>query len=365
MAGAGSSRPRAGSPPPWVEQRCIAFARVHGLQLVARADGHSYGGYSSFPGLVVDVSRMSGVQVAGHAGIATIGAGARLIDIYHTVGAAGIVLPGGSCPTVGIAGLALGGGIGVFGRAYGLTCDNIESLQVVTADGKLRTVSAAYDPDLYWASRGGGGGNFGIATSFTFTVHPIPQVSLFTLTWPWAAAGIVLAAWQQWSPRAPDELWSNCQLLSSGGSGLTLRATGVFAGTPPACTSALAACQQVPSAGGGMVFDPYGGAIGRVAPSATAFVHRTAIAAVEYSVNWASGMSHGMINAGAGWLSKAQSDLAPCSTGSFVNYIDPTLHGWQEAYDGTNLARLVQVKRAVDPDDVFHFAQSVPTLLTS
>jgi FAD/FMN-containing dehydrogenase len=142
---------------------------------------------------------------------------------------------------VGIAGLALGGGIGVFGRAYGMTCDNIASLSIVTADGSLHHCSPTSDADLYWASRGGGGGNFGIVTSFTFTVHPIPAVTLFTLEWPWGEAPTVVDAWMRWIPSTPNELWSNCQLASNGtGSGGTLKVTGVFAGSTAACSSALA-----------------------------------------------------------------------------------------------------------------------------
>ncbi|HXR53800.1 MAG TPA: FAD-dependent oxidoreductase, partial [Acidimicrobiales bacterium] len=97
-------------------QRCVEFARQHGVPVAARSGGHSYGGYSLTSGLVIDVTQMSGITVASGNSTARIGAGARLIDIYDTLGTAGLLLPGGSCPTVGIAGLTLGGGIGVFGR---------------------------------------------------------------------------------------------------------------------------------------------------------------------------------------------------------------------------------------------------------
>jgi FAD/FMN-containing dehydrogenase len=222
-------------------QRCVAYARDHGVQLTARSGGHSYAGYSSCPGLVIDVSLLNAVAVQSGRQLATVGAGAQLIDVYSQLGASGLLLPGGSCPTVGIAGLALGGGIGVFGRAYGMTCDNIASLSIVTAEGSLRRCSPSSNSDLYWASRGGGGGNFGIVTSFTFTVHPIPSVTLFTLEWPWAEAATVLDSWMRWIPSTPNELWSNCQLASNGtASGGTLKVTGVFAGSTGACASALA-----------------------------------------------------------------------------------------------------------------------------
>ncbi len=106
------------------DQRCLAFAREHNVEVVARSGGHSYGGYSSCPGLVIDVTNMDQVSVDGAVGgagrkLATVGAGTVLIDAYSQLAAQGLLVPGGSCPTVGIAGLALGGGVGVFSRATG------------------------------------------------------------------------------------------------------------------------------------------------------------------------------------------------------------------------------------------------------
>ena len=151
-----------------------------------------------------------------------------------------MLVPGGSCPTVGISGLALGGGVGVLGRRYGLTADVLESLQVVTADARLLRADPASEPDLYWASRGGGGRNFGIVTSLEFATAPIPPLALFTLEYEWAAAGELLDAWAHWIARAPDELWSNCLLLSAGPSGLIARTTGVYTGEVAALSDLLA-----------------------------------------------------------------------------------------------------------------------------
>ncbi len=216
-------------------QRCVEFARTHGITPIPRCGGHSYGGYSTGAGLVIDVTPMHDVVVtgagstgaAGDAGggagnggtsapgaTAVVGAGTLLVDLYDQLSQAGVLVPGGSCPTVGISGLALGGGVGVVGRKYGLTCDVIESVQVVTADGRVLTCDAGTHEDLYWACRGGGGGNFGVVTSFTFRAAPIPELALFTLDWPWPAAADVLGAWLTWQHAAPDELWSNCQLSS-------------------------------------------------------------------------------------------------------------------------------------------------------
>ncbi|HEV2240126.1 MAG TPA: FAD-binding oxidoreductase, partial [Streptosporangiaceae bacterium] len=171
---------------------CVNFARAFRLPIAARSGGHGYGGWSSVSnGLVADVTPMSSFAVGtGPAGAGTVrvGAGTFLIDLYDDLSSRGLAIPGGSCPTVGIAGLTLGGGVGVLSRIYGLTSDNLVSVQIVTADGIVRTCDAQTNSDLFWACRGGGGGNFGIATSFTLRTHPLSQVVLFFLRWPWSVA---------------------------------------------------------------------------------------------------------------------------------------------------------------------------------
>ncbi|MEU7877085.1 FAD-binding oxidoreductase [Microbispora bryophytorum] len=214
---------------------CLAFARRYGVPVTSRSGGHSYAGWSTGSGLVVDVSPMNGVSSSG--GHATVGAGARLVDVYAKLAAHGVSIPAGSCPTVGVAGLTLGGGIGVVSRQYGLTCDALESLKVVTADGKVVTCSPSSHPDLYWASRGGGGGNFGVATSFTFRTHPTRSVTLFFLHWPWSKAAAVLKAWQAWAPAAPDAMWSNCHLDHD--PSLDVMVGGLYLGGRTACENLL------------------------------------------------------------------------------------------------------------------------------
>ena len=148
-------------------------------------------------------------MVNRRAGTATIGVGAALIDVYAALNRNGVTIPAGSCPSVGVGGHALGGGMGLVGRAFGLASDNIIAAQIVTADGKLRNVTAKSDPDLLWALRGGGGGNFGVVTHLQFRVHAIPSAaSWFIVNWPWSHASDALAAWLGWAPHAKDQLSS-------------------------------------------------------------------------------------------------------------------------------------------------------------
>ncbi|TDB86188.1 FAD-binding oxidoreductase [Actinomadura sp. KC216] len=189
---------------------CMAFATLQRIPVAVRCGGHSYAGWSTGTGLVIDVSPMDTVKRDG--GHAVVGAGTRLIDLYAGLAEHGVSVPAGSCPTVGVAGLTLGGGIGVASRAYGLSCDALASVQVVTADGRVLTCDGERNPDLFWACRGGGGGNFGAAVSFTFRTHEIGEVTPFSVRWSWADAAAVIRGWQRWAPSAPDEVWTSLRL---------------------------------------------------------------------------------------------------------------------------------------------------------
>jgi FAD/FMN-containing dehydrogenase len=199
-------------------QAVVRWARRFDVRVVARSGGHSYAGYSTTSeGVVVDLSRLRGVSVAG--GRARVGAGAQLIDVYSALARRGLLVPAGSCPSVGIAGLALGGGHGLSGRRFGLTSDNLLAATIVTADGRARRVDADTNEDLYWACRGGGGGNFGVVTSLTLQAHRARGASWFFVSWPWSQANAALAAWQRFAPGAPPALTSIFSLGTSGGSG--------------------------------------------------------------------------------------------------------------------------------------------------
>jgi|HubBroStandDraft_3_1064219.scaffolds.fasta_scaffold19076_2 FAD/FMN-containing dehydrogenase len=419
---------------------CLAFVRKYGVPVAARSGGHSYAGWSSTSGLIVDVTRMAGVSVSG--GTATVGAGTRLIDFYNGLAARGRAVPGGSCPTVGIAGLTLGGGVGVVSRAYGLTSDNVTSMQIVTANGQLRTANSGSNSDLYWACRGGGGGNFGVVTSFTFTTHPAGEVILFFLSWPWSQAARVIAGWQSWAPHAPDALWSNLHLAAApGGSVPSIQVGGTYLGgvgeasveleklysavgsdpsspflettswlhamlveagcadlnvnechlptqnpagelsraseyaksdffTRPLSSqgigtllSGVESLQRVDGAAGGVggiAFDALGGAVNRVAPGATAYVHRNALFQAQYTTGWTVGAASAGVARQHAWQRSFWQSMRPYASGqAYQNYVDPDLTNWRQAYYGANYTRLTQVKAAYDPDRVFTFPQAV------
>ncbi|MFE7655336.1 FAD-binding oxidoreductase [Streptomyces bottropensis] len=201
----------------------LAYARAHDIKVSIRNGGHSYAGWSSGNGrLVVDVSKLNKVRTSGAE--AVVGAGSKLIDVYRALAAKGVTIPAGSCPTVGVSGLTLGGGHGVASRAYGLTCDSLTQATLITADGKQLTANATTNKDLFWALRGAGNGNFGVVTELRFKTHTAPQGVTAYLTWPWSRAAAVVKAWQEWGPTQADEIWSSCHLENGGGPSVAVAA---------------------------------------------------------------------------------------------------------------------------------------------
>ncbi|MFJ4619830.1 FAD-binding oxidoreductase [Streptomyces sp. NPDC088812] len=414
----------------------LAYARAHGTRVAVRNGGHSYGGWSSGDGrLILDVSRLSRVRASG--GTAVVGAGAKLIDVYRALAAQGVTVPAGSCPTVGVSGLVLGGGHGVVSRAYGLTCDSLTRATLVTADGRQLTADATTHEDLFWALRGAGNATFGVVTELHFTTHPAPQAVTGYLTWPWSRAAAVVGAWQEWGPDQPDEIWSSLHLSNTPGgtprisvaafslgaygelqnavdrladrigaqaTGVSLRrrtyeeAMEVYAGcssfstddrchlpgsTPGRTPRGELAREtyaagsdffdrSLPAAGvrtlldrlstvrggaGSIAFTALGGAVNRVSPTATAFVHRRSRMLAQYLASWRSGTSGA---AARSWLASAHGAMKPYASGAaYQNYADPTLANWKQAYYGDALPRLTRLKRQYDPEGFFTYPQGL------
>jgi FAD/FMN-containing dehydrogenase len=226
----------------------VRWAGRRATPIVARAGGHSYAGYSTVAGgVVLDLRRLRGVSVRSGSRQVTAGAGAQLIDVYARLARSGLTIPAGSCPSVGLAGLALAGGMGLAARRFGLTCDNVTGVTIVTADGHVRRCDARSSPDLYWASRGGGGGNFGVVSSFELAAHPVASASWFFVSWPWASAAEALDAWQRFAPTTTSRLTS-ILTLSTGTGGPFVRAFGQFFGPVSRLRSLIAPLTNVAGA---------------------------------------------------------------------------------------------------------------------
>jgi FAD/FMN-containing dehydrogenase len=174
---------------------------------------------------MVDLGAIRAMSYAN--GVLTVGAGARLYDVHAFLDKYGRSLPTGTCPTVGVAGLTLGGGMGIHTRAFGLTCDRLLSMGVITADGVARNISTTVDPDLFWALRGSGGGNLGVVTSFRFATIPATKLGIFRLTWPESKAVAVVRGWQKFAQSAPITSWGNLHIDARSNGTLSIHVLGI------------------------------------------------------------------------------------------------------------------------------------------
>src|SRR5918999_564974 len=192
----------------------ISFAIRYGLPTATRSGGHCFAGNSSTHGIVIDVTPMRSVSVSG--GVATVGAGADLGEVYLGMIDHDLTIPGGTCPSVGIPGLTLGGGLGMLGRKHGVTYDHLLGARIVLADGRIIECDDHHDEELFWALRGAGTGHFGVVSDLVFRPIPAPAMTIFHLTWSFSHAPAVAQAWQGWAPTAPDEAAASLVIAASG-----------------------------------------------------------------------------------------------------------------------------------------------------
>jgi FAD/FMN-containing dehydrogenase len=193
----------------------VKLARDRELPVAVRGGGHSIAGLSTIDGgLLIDLAPLNGVEVDQERRLARVGGGALWSDVDQATQQFGLVAPGGVVSDTGVAGLTLGGGYGWIRRKFGLSCDSLLEAEVVGADGEVRTASADSHPDLYWALRGGGG-NFGIVTSFTFALHPLgPDVAFAATFYPVEELPEVLRGWRDYVEQAPDEVTATCVTIT-------------------------------------------------------------------------------------------------------------------------------------------------------
>jgi FAD/FMN-containing dehydrogenase len=376
----------------------VEDVRRRGVEFAVRSGGHCFAGRSSTTGVVIDVGPMGGVSVSD--GLVTVGAGARLGQIYDALEPHGRTIAGGCGPTVGIAGLTLGGGLGILGRRHGLTCDQLVAAEVVLADGSVVECDEARAADLFWALRGAGGGQFGVVSRLTLTtVEAPPTITCFDLTWPHESAVEVIEAWQEWSPDAPDELAAS--LIADG---RTVHVFGAGDERPPVRgetetiielpyreakrwladngpaeegegrfdysrseffrqplpTSAVQNLTDHLKSGPGerreLDFSPWAGAYNRVERDATAFAHRDERFLLKQTIATRGEAS----NDERRWLDDFWEITRPYGAGGvYPNFPDPDLVDPHAAYHGANLDRLERVKAAYDPDGLFRFPQSL------
>ena len=211
----------------------VSWCRSNNLPFAIRSGGHSYEGFSQSASVVIDTRMLNQITFDRTARTMTVGAGATLGPVYEAIGAAGFGFPGGSCPTVGVAGHALGGGFGLIARPFGLACDNLQWLELVDPQGAITQVDAQHNPDLFWAARGGGGGSFGAVTRFRFKIYRISQVVVLGVTWrlPQARAVKLFQAWQAWAPQAPTNITTFLRVGHAAGGLLELHCAGQSIGS--------------------------------------------------------------------------------------------------------------------------------------
>ncbi|WP_372408808.1 FAD-binding oxidoreductase [Streptomyces luteireticuli] len=419
---------------------CLAFARRFSIPVSIRNGGHSYAGWSSGNGrLVIDVSRLRTVRTTGSSA-AVVGAGAKLIDVYTGLAAHGVTVPAGSCPTVGISGVTLGGGHGVLSRAYGMTCDSLTGATLVTADGKVLDCDAKRNPDLFWALRGAGNGNFGVVTELRFRTRRVGDGVSGYVSWPWAKAADVIRAWQEWGPGQPDEIWSACDLsvayhgtpriavaayslgtkgdlanaldklaakVGGGKANISVRSRSYLDGMRryAGCADLTLAQSHLPGrtpgrdragklgretyaarsdfydrslnaagirtlldqterfakrggpGGGSIQLTALGGAVNRVKPLDTAFVHRRSRFLAQYLTSWSPAATGA---AQVAWLDGIHTAMRRYASGAaYQNYADAGLKDWRKAYYGDAAPRLTKLKRQYDPGRVFAFPQAL------
>jgi FAD/FMN-containing dehydrogenase len=380
----------------------VSFARRHGLQVAIRSGGHCFAGRSSTRGLVLDVSRLNAVGLSGD--VAVVGAGATLGDVYADLDKHGRTVAAGCGESVGISGLTLGGGVGVLGRCYGTTSDQMLAAQIVLADGRTVDCSNDREAELFWALRGAGIGTFGVVTSLTLCTVPAPQATAFALRWTNPAA--VVDAWQRWSPAAPVELSASVVvhdrppvatvfgvvLAVESEAERLLDVLTVRVGTDPVTASfeygpfleakrALArlgdrrrdgrtsplssseyfrrplppdaVAQLVASVGNDreLDFTPLHGAYDKTPARATAYVHR----GYDFLLKREAIVEVGTSDAAARrWLATSAQTTRPWGSGqAYQNFPHPDLDVWARAYHGENLTRLQRTKARYDPTDFF------------
>jgi FAD/FMN-containing dehydrogenase len=397
-------------------RNAVDFARAANVLLAVKCGGHSHSGKSSCDqGMMIDLSLMRGVRVDRNARVAHVAGGSLLGDLDHEAMALGLVTPAGTVSHTGVGGLTLGGGFGRLARRWGLSLDNVRSVDIVTADGQLRHASADENADLYWGVRGGGG-NFGVVTSFEFNLYPMDREVIGGEIWfPLSQSKQLLDFYADYHLAAPDELAIDAGLYSIRGgvvegfmfgicySGPKNRADRILAAvrsagtpindtvravdyvvlqksgdstdvrgagsytksgfsrtlTPTFIDAVLRGFEARPDRGTIFGFQQGGGAIGRVPADATAFPHRDITLTPLLVIDWDMARDP---SADIAWLRQYWASVEPHISGFYTNdLVDETQQQVDDNYLG-NYPRLVALKNKFDPTNLFRLnANIVPS----
>ena len=391
----------------------LAFARDAGLPIAVRGGGHSFPGYSVCDGgVLIDLQLMKSVRVEPVARRARAEGGVLWAEYDRETQAFGLASTGGMISHTGIAGLTLGGGFGLLCRKFGLAIDNLISADIVTSDGKLRTVSATQEPDLFWAIRGGGG-NFGIVTSFEYQLHEVGPMLAGLIAYPLPQATQVLRGLHEVMSSAPDELMVTGALLTTPEGHKAVAVVPCYVGDPAEGERVIAPLKKLgtvamekvgampytvaqklfdesavpgrrfylrsnyletigdaliealagsfaatPSPLNAIVIPSVGGAVSRVAPEATAYYHRQAPYVMSMVNCW---LDPSEDQANLEWVRTTWTALTPhLPRRVYVNELqEEGADRVRDAY-GPAFSRLAAIKRQYDPDNIFRLNQNIP-----
>jgi FAD/FMN-containing dehydrogenase len=402
---------------PEAAQTAIRWARDTNQSFATRSGGHCFMGFSQSDNLVLDTRGMSDIKIDADQRTVTVGAGVKLGPLYRALAKQGFALAGGTYGGVGIAGHTLGGGFGYRCRSDGLLIDQLVSLDMVLADGQIVTASANQNSDLFWACRGGGGGQFGVATSFKFKVKSSSPMHWISIYEPvgFSRAAQILFLWQYWSQGSPRHLATHLQITRRGDAGFLMVLSGFSGGerkdlmnelqsllrrntlpnsntilsgkfsdlilaqmpkeTPSHPTllthshlfsapvdekgtvNILSTLQRHPAGSCILNFETWGGAISDIAVNATAFPHRDTAFVVHAQADIRTAIEKTTKTKAMAEMREALE--AQANGGVYVNYPDLQLKDWGDAYWGNNLAQLKKIKNDRDPTNFFTHAHSI------
>lgn len=387
--------------------RTLDFGQSHKLPIAVRGGGHSAAGFGACDGgVVIDLSGMRRVEVDPRKRTARAEAGCLVGELDEATQRFGLATPVGTCPTVGIAGLTLGGGEGALMPKYGATCDNLISARVVTVDGRQLEASRNSNTDLFWAIRGGGG-NFGVVTAFEFQLHPVSEILAGSLIYPAGRVSDLMAAYVKFTEAMPDELSATGLVLPSE-QGPTFHVLVAYCGQPSmgndllrplralkpqvdsvqtvsyleaqrswfpapkpsgffvanvflpqlsqAFIAAISAAMQNAPRRAMILIPNFHGAVTRVGPTDMAFALRRPGYEVDVFGEWGGPKEK---DAAVHWVNALHDKLRAFSHGLYVNGLSAPNDDMMRAAYGANYARLVQIKDKYDPENVLRLNPNI------